>query len=717
MKKTQTKQAGCDGIEIGEESQFEIISSDELSDNHESDEEEEEEERANQIQRRVRVKTLRLESDFYGLYSLKFRVLEGSLVSEGEIAEDFGAFGSVVDIWGAGFVEQDSFDSEVFVRFEVKSEAVAAWRALRDKYRELTPAISDVLPDNFGLYTITFVNKVSVPTDQIHYEFSEFGQVVKLFGELDRRGGRVGVAFRDKEEAIEAFLGKCERWYEDMRFTLPHCETDYTGYYCLRFDNIGTERFRATEEDVRGDFEKFGEVVDVRGAGLFDVRNTEVYVRFREKSSAQHALTSLNGRYVGLCISPATRLRCDENGLFIFTFINKTNASQAAIYDKFKRFGPVQSVSGVFDTNMGRVFVAMRDGDDASAAIRDCMGDQDFHLQLAKGTKPWRVRSYGISSRHSVKERSIPLDYKKTNPARPSFQRSPSSYKSPPSTHLVRKGYLSLDARLEKFRDYKSESVRHLNHLFEEDRHRYLRKGTCPEDVKIKQELTELAGNYDTCQETNNKSMNSRDAAKWKQDNSPISFLPRDKNTFLSTKLSPVGSVMQSLKRPSSNFVEDDDCGEQLNKKQRVVVIRDPRRRKREEEKMEEEKKVISANSGLSLRHISNKLKKVESEEEEEIEEKKWARAGKEGPHESPLSVRKTMKLVENSVSAAKFYKYRQEREFNKRGEELEEDKENIESPLARMYKEVEEGEWDEEEESCRRSWDFKNRSGVLEEV
>ena len=376
-------------------------------------------------------------------------------------------------------------------------------------------------------------------------------------------------------------------------------------------------------------------------------------------------------------------------------------------------------MSGVFDTNMGRVFVAMRDGDDASAAIRDCMGDQDFHLQLAKGTKPWRVRSYGISSRHSVKERSIPLDNKKTNPARPSFQRSPSSYKSPQSTHLVRKGYSSLDARVEKFRDFKSESVRHLNHLFEDDRHRYLRKGTCPEDVKIKQEFIELAGDYDTCKGTHKISLNSRDtAARLKQDKSPLSFLPRDKNTFLSTKLSPVGSVVQSLKRPSSNFVEDDDGGEQLNKKQRVVVIRDPRRRKREAEKMEEEKKIKSANNaGLSLRHISNKLKKVESEEEEEIEEKKWARAGKEGPHESPLSVRKTMKLVENSVSAAKFYKYRQEREFNKRREELEEDKENIESPLARMYKEVEEGEWDEDEESSRRSWDFKNRSGVQEEV
>ena len=99
-------------IQPGEESQFEIISSDELSDDNEADEE------GRTNQRRVKVKTLRLESDFYGLFSLKFRVTEGSLVSEGEIAEDFGAFGTVVDIWGAGFVEQESFDSEVFVRFE-----------------------------------------------------------------------------------------------------------------------------------------------------------------------------------------------------------------------------------------------------------------------------------------------------------------------------------------------------------------------------------------------------------------------------------------------------------------------------------------------------------------------------------------------------------------------------------------------------------------------
>ena len=186
-----------------------MISSDELSDL-------ELEEEVGLQQRKV--KTLRLESDFYGLYSLKFRVTEGTLISEAEIAEDFGAFGSVIDIWGAGFVDKElkSFDSEVFVRFEVKSEAVAAWSSLKEKYRELTPAISDVLPDNFGLYTITFVNKVSVPSEQIHHEFSEFGKIAKLYGELDRRGGRVGVAYRAKEDAIEAFLRKCERWYCDI---------------------------------------------------------------------------------------------------------------------------------------------------------------------------------------------------------------------------------------------------------------------------------------------------------------------------------------------------------------------------------------------------------------------------------------------------------------------------------------------------------------------
>ena len=70
-----------------------MISSDEFSDDLELEEED---------GSHRKVKTLRLESDFYGLFSLKFRVTEGTLISEGEIAEDFGAFGSVIDIWVGG---------------------------------------------------------------------------------------------------------------------------------------------------------------------------------------------------------------------------------------------------------------------------------------------------------------------------------------------------------------------------------------------------------------------------------------------------------------------------------------------------------------------------------------------------------------------------------------------------------------------------------------
>ena len=77
----------------------------------------------------------------------------------------------MMDIWGAGFVDQDlaTFDSEVYVRcgralatmslvtmslvtmslslvtmsarFEEKAEAAAAWEGLAERYRELTPAI------------------------------------------------------------------------------------------------------------------------------------------------------------------------------------------------------------------------------------------------------------------------------------------------------------------------------------------------------------------------------------------------------------------------------------------------------------------------------------------------------------------------------------------------------------------------------------------------
>ena len=111
----------------------------------------------------------RLESDFYGLFSLKFSVSEGTLITEAEIAADFGAFGEVLDIWGAGFVDSElkTFDSEVFVRFGERGEAASAWAGLSSCYRGLSPAISDVLPDNFGYYTISFINKVAATAKNV----------------------------------------------------------------------------------------------------------------------------------------------------------------------------------------------------------------------------------------------------------------------------------------------------------------------------------------------------------------------------------------------------------------------------------------------------------------------------------------------------------------------------------------------------------------------
>ena len=95
-----------------------------------------------------------------------------------------------------------------------------------------------MLPDNFGFYTISFINKVAVPAEQIYKEFAAFGEVVNMHGDLKTRGGRVSVAFRDKDSAVEAFLTKCERWYPAMRFTLARCSKDYTGCYCLKFHNV-----------------------------------------------------------------------------------------------------------------------------------------------------------------------------------------------------------------------------------------------------------------------------------------------------------------------------------------------------------------------------------------------------------------------------------------------------------------------------------------------
>ena len=89
------------------------------------------------------------------------------------------------------------------------------------------------------------------------------------------------------------------------------------------------------------------------------------------------------------------------------------------------------------------------------------MADQDFHLQLAKGTRPWRVRSYGVGLHPPVKADSLPVDFK-TNPARPTFQNNPSSYKC--------RKFSSLDERVQNFKGFKYEKVNYLKNFLEEER-------------------------------------------------------------------------------------------------------------------------------------------------------------------------------------------------------------------------------------------------------
>ena len=90
----------------------------------------------------------------------------------------------------------------------------------------MTPAISDILPDNHGLYTISFENKMAIPTSDLFHEFSKSGEIKSITGALCVKMGRVYISFWRKESAIYAFLNKTERWFMNMRFTFPRCKKD-----------------------------------------------------------------------------------------------------------------------------------------------------------------------------------------------------------------------------------------------------------------------------------------------------------------------------------------------------------------------------------------------------------------------------------------------------------------------------------------------------------
>jgi len=337
-----------------------------------------------------------LEKDFYNCYSLKFRIRNGTSISVSQIYHDFGAFGKVVDVWGAGFVKNDAnkyndrSDTEVHVRFSRPDDAKEALDCLRDAYDELTPAISDVLPDNHGTFTISFDNYLPIPTNDLFHEFSKYGEIKSITGDLEVHRGKIFVSYWNKQSAIKAFLGKTERWFVNMRFTLPRCEKDYYDTYCMKFYNTqGSPSYR-TEGEIRQEFGQYGEVVDVRGPGLFETGGDDVYVRFWQKTSAQSALSSLVGRYPSLCITPGTDIRPDGVGMYTLTFVNKDIHSEQEIRTIFQKFGPLVAVTGVWGVRTGRVFLSYGEKEYALRALRAMLVSGQFHLQLARSCKPER---------------------------------------------------------------------------------------------------------------------------------------------------------------------------------------------------------------------------------------------------------------------------------------------------------------------------------------
>ena len=292
-----------------------------------------------------------LERDFYGCYCLKFRIQHGSSFTEDQILKDFGAFGEVLDVWGAGFVYKealdcpakytDRLDTEVNVRFCNRQDAEEALKNLREFYHELTPAISDILPDNHGLYTISFENKMAIPTNDLFHEFSKYGEIKTITGARSVKMGRIFISYWRKGGAIQAFLNKTERWFVNMRFTFARCEKDFFGTYCMKFYNTKGSPNYTTEKQAMDDFGRYGEVVDIRGPGLFHTAGDDVYIRYWEKTSVQTALSSLVGRYDGLCITPTNDIHADEYGRYSLTYVNRPNASESEAWQIFGQVGCV----------------------------------------------------------------------------------------------------------------------------------------------------------------------------------------------------------------------------------------------------------------------------------------------------------------------------------------------------------------------------------------
>ena len=141
--------------------------------------------------------------------------------------------------------------------------------------------------------------------------------------------------------------------------------------------------------------------MDVRGPGLFDVTGDDVYVRYKEKSSAEQALIELVGRYDSLCLAPPSDIQADKFGYYTITFVNDKCLSKSDVWYIFSKvrgsqvesrwimlfyyliqFGTVACVNGTFDCKKGRVFVSYKEKQGALNALETMLITKEYHLQV-----------------------------------------------------------------------------------------------------------------------------------------------------------------------------------------------------------------------------------------------------------------------------------------------------------------------------------------------
>ena len=83
----------------------------------------------------------------------------------------------------------------------------------------------------------------------------------------------------------------------------------------------------------------------MRGPGLFDVTGDDVYVRYKEKSSAEQALIELVGRYDSLCLAPPSDIQADKFGYYTITFVNDKCLSKSDVWYIFSKVRGPQGCS------------------------------------------------------------------------------------------------------------------------------------------------------------------------------------------------------------------------------------------------------------------------------------------------------------------------------------------------------------------------------------